>query len=58
MMAKITYYLAIVALVVTVVGIGWAIWANFVQGSIIMVVGYISAWLLLAIGTAIEEYHK
>lgn len=57
-MTKLIYYLAIVALLVTVGGIGWAIWINFVQGVLIMVLGYISAWLMLAIGTAIEEYHK
>lgn len=57
-MSKIIYYLAIVAMIVTVGGIGWAIWINFVQGSLVIVVGGISAWLLLAWGTAIEEYHK
>lgn len=57
-MANVLYYMAIVALLVTIGGIGWAIWINFVQGALIMVLGYISAWLLLAAGTAIEEYHK
>lgn len=57
-MANVLYYLAIGAMVVTIGGIGWAIWINFVQGAVIMVIGYISAWLLLALGTAIEEYHK
>ena len=57
-MAKVLYYMAIGAILVTVGGIGWAIWINFVQGVLTIVLGYISAWLLLAIGTAIEEYHK
>lgn len=57
-MAKILYYLVITALVVTIGGIGWAIWINFMQGALIMVIGYISAWLMLALGTAIEEYRK
>lgn len=57
-MANVLYWLAIVAMIVTIVGIGLAIWINFVVGALIMVLGYISAWLLLAVGTAIEEYHK
>lgn len=57
-MANVLYCLAIVAMIVTIVGIGLAIWINFVVGALIMVLGYISAWLLLAVGTAIEEYHK
>ena len=57
-MVKLLYYLAIAALIVMVGGIGWAIWINFVQGALIIVIGYISAWLLLALGTTIEEYHK
>ena len=57
-MTKIIYYLAIVAMIVTVGGIGWAIWINFVDGGLAIVIGWISAWLLLALGTAIEEYHK
>lgn len=57
-MAKIIYYMAIGALLVTVGGIGWAIWINFGQGFLAIVLGWISAWLLLALGTAIEEYHK
>lgn len=57
-MAKTIYYLAIAAMIVTVGGIGWAIWINFVQGALAIVVGWISAWLLLALGTTIEEYHK
>lgn len=57
-MANVLYYLAIAALLVTVGGIGCAICINFVQGALIMVIGYISAWLMLAIGTAIEEYRK
>ena len=57
-MVNLLYYLAIAALIVTVGGIGWAIWVNFVQGALIIVIGYISAWLLLSLGTAIEEYHK
>ena len=57
-MAKIIYYLAIAAIIVTVGGIGWAIWINFVQGFLAIVLGWISAWLLLALGTAIDEYDK
>jgi hypothetical protein len=57
-MAKIIYYLAIGSLLITIGGIGWAIWINFMQGAIAMVLGWISAWLLLEIGTAIETYHK
>lgn len=57
-MANVLYYLAIGALLVTIGGIGWSIWINFVQGSLVIVLGWISAWLLLALGTAIEEYHK
>lgn len=57
-MSNVLYYLAIAALLVTIGGIGWAIWINFVQGPLIVVLGYISAWLMLALGTAIEEYHK
>ena len=57
-MTKIIYYLAIVAMIVTVGGIGWAIWINFAVGGLAIVIGWISAWLLLALGTAIEEYHK
>lgn len=57
-MAKIIYYLAIVALVVTVGGIGWAFWINFGQGALAILLGWISALILLALGTTIEEYHK
>ena len=57
-MSKIIYYLAIVAMIVTVGGIGWAIWINFVDGCLAIVIGWISALLLVALGTAIEEYHK
>lgn len=57
-MANVLYYLAIGALLVTIGGIGWAIWINFVEGCLAIVLGWISAWLLLALGTAIEEYHK
>ena len=57
-MAKVLYYMTIGALLVTIGGIGWAIWINFVQGALIMVLGYISAWLMLALGITIEEYHK
>lgn len=57
-MTKIIYYLAIVALLVTIIGIGWAMWINFMQGALAMVLGWISAWLLLEIGVIIEIYHK
>lgn len=57
-MTQIIYYLAIVSLLVTIGGIGWAIWINFVQGALATVLGYISAALLLMIGTAIEAYRK
>ena len=57
-MAKIIYYLAIVAMIVTVAGIGWAFWINFGQGALAILLGWISALILLALGTAIEEYHK
>ena len=57
-MTKVIYYLAIVAMVVTVGGIGWAIWINFVQGTLAIVLGWISAWLMLALGTVIDEYKK
>lgn len=57
-MAKVLYYLASGALVVTVGGIGWAYWINFAQGVLAIVIGWVSAWLMLALGTVIEEYHK
>nr|DAG25333.1 MAG TPA: hypothetical protein [Caudoviricetes sp.] len=57
-MANVLYYLAVAALLVTIGGIGWAIWINFAQGSLAIVLGWISALLLLALGTTIEEYHK
>lgn len=57
-MTKVIYYLAIGALLVTIGGIGWAIWINFMQGCLAIVLGWISGWLLLELGTAIEEYHK
>lgn len=57
-MTNVLYYLAIGALLVTIGGIGWAFWINFAQGSLAIVLGWISALLLLALGTAIEEYHK
>ena len=57
-MANVLYYMAIAALVVTIGGIGWAFWINFADGVLAIVIGWISAWLLLALGTAIEEYHK
>ena len=57
-MANILYYMAIAALLVTIGGIGWAFWINFAEGSLAILTGWISALLLLAIGTAIEEYHK
>lgn len=57
-MANVLYYMAIAALLATIGGIGWAFWINFAVGSLVIVLGWISALLLLAIGTAIEEYHK
>lgn len=57
-MAKIIYYLDVAATIVTVCGIGWAIWINFVHGVLVTVLGGISAWLLLALGIAIDEYDK
>lgn len=57
-MAKIIYYFAIVALVVTVGGIGWAFWINFEHGALAILIGWISALILIAFGTAIDEYHK
>ena len=57
-MTNVIYYLAIVALLVTIGGIGWAFWINFAQGSLVIVLGWISALVLMALGTAIEEYHK
>ena len=57
-MANVLYYLAIAALLVTIGGICWALWINFAQGSLAIVFGWISTLLLLALGTAIEEYHK
>jgi hypothetical protein len=57
-MANVLYYMAIAALLVTIGGIGWAFLINFAVGSLVIVLGWISAFVLLAIGTAIEEYHK
>lgn len=57
-MSNVLYYLAIGALLVTIVGIGWAFWINFAQGALAIVLGWISALLLLGLGTAIEEYRK
>ena len=50
--------MTIAALLVTIGGIGWAFWINFADGALAIVLGWISALLLIAIGTAIEEYHK
>ena len=57
-MANVLYYMAIAALLVTIGGIGWAFLINFAEGGLAIVLGLISALLLLAIGTAIEEYDK
>lgn len=57
-MANVLYYMAIAALLVTIGGIGWAFWINFEHGALAILIGWISALILIAFGTAIDEYHK
>lgn len=57
-MAKIIYNLAVVAMVVTVVGIIWTIFVNITNGILMTVLGMISSWILIQLGIIVEEYHK
>lgn len=57
-MEKIIYNLAVVAMVVTAVGIIWTIFVNITNGILMTVLGGISAWILMQLGMIVEEYHK
>lgn len=57
-MVKIIYNLAVVAMVVTAVGIIWTIFVNITNGILMTVLGMISSWILVQLGIIVEEYHK
>lgn len=57
-MEKILYNLAIVAMVVTAIGIIWTIFVNITNGILMTVLGLVSAWILVQLGIIVEEYHK
>lgn len=57
-MEKILYYLAIVAMVVMVVGIIWALFVNLTNGILMLVLGWVSAWILMQLAIIVDEYHK
>lgn len=57
-MEKIFYYLAIVAMVVMAVGIIWAVFVNLTNGILMLVLGLVSAWILMQLAIIVEEYHK
>ena len=57
-MEKILYNLAIVAMVVMVVGIIWAIFVNLTNGILMTVLGWVSAWILMQLAIIVDEYHK
>lgn len=57
-MAKILYNLAIVAMVVMVVGIIWAIFVNLKNGILMLVLGWVSAWILMQLAILVDEYRK
>ena len=57
-MEKIFYYLAIVAMVVMVVGLIWAIFVNLTNGILMLVLGWVSAWILMQLAIIVDEYHK
>lgn len=57
-MEKIFYNLAIVALVVMAVGVIWTIFVNLTNGILMIVLGLVSAWILMQLAIIVEEYHK
>ena len=57
-MEKILYNLAIVAMVVMVVGLIWAIFVNLTNGILMLVLGWVSAWILMQLAIIVDEYHK
>lgn len=57
-MEKILYNLAIVAMVVMAVGVIWAIFVNLTNGILMVVLGWVSAWILMQLAIIVEEYHK
>ena len=57
-MEKIFYYLAIVAMVVMSGGIIWAIFVNLKNGILMLVFGWVSAWILMQLAILVDEYRK
>ena len=57
-MEKIFYNLAIVAMVVMAVGVIWVIFINLTDGILMVVLGWVSAWILMQLAIIVEEYHK
>ena len=57
-MEKILYNLAIVAMVVMVVGVIWTIFVNLTNGILMVVLGWVSAWILMQLAIIVDEYHK
>lgn len=57
-MEKIFYNLAIVAMVVMAVGVIWTIFINLTDGILMVVLGWVSAWILMQLAIIVEEYHK
>ena len=57
-MEKILYNLAIVAMVVMVVGLTWAIFVNLTNGILMLVLGWVSAWILMQLAIIVDEYHR
>lgn len=57
-MEKIFYNLAIVAMVVMVVGVIWALFVNLTNGILMTVLGWVSAWILMQLAIIVEEYRK
>lgn len=57
-MEKIFYYLAIVAMVVMAVGVIWTVFINLTNGILMLVLGWVSAWILMQLAIIVEEYHR
>ena len=57
-MEKILYNLAIVAMVVMAVGLIWAIFVNLKNGILMLVLGWVSAWILMQLAIIVDEYHR
>ncbi len=57
-MEKILYNLAIVAMVVMVVGVIWTLFVNLTNGILMVVLGWVSAWILMQLAIIVDEYHK